>query len=69
MYELPQVKQAIKETCPNLDVKVMVVLCNKRVNQRFFHNENGRLSNPQPGTCIDSDIVNHDTYDFYMISQ
>ena len=50
-------------------MKVVIVLCNKRVNQRFFQNENNRLSNPQPGTCIDSDVVNQNTYDFYMISQ
>lgn len=52
----------------------MIVLVNKRVNQRFFSYDgnNGTLSklgNPQPGTIIDSDIVTPEIYDFYLISQ
>lgn len=73
LYELPQIKLAIQNTTGGKDIKLMMVLCNKRVNQRFFQcdsgNMQGRLQNPLPGTVIDSDIVAPETYDFYMISQ
>jgi hypothetical protein len=49
----------------------MIVLVNKRVNQRFFNCEGsatGRLSNPLPGTVVDQDIVAPDIYDFFLIS-
>ena len=71
LYELPQVKLAIQNTTGN-DIKLMMILTNKRVNQRFFSCEggpNGRLGNPPPGTVVDSDIVNAEIYDFYLISQ
>lgn len=61
-------KAAIKKvTGSEESVKIMIVLCNKKVNQRFFK-PGARLSNPFPGTVIDQDIVSHDSYDFYMIS-
>ena len=54
----------------DLEIKVMIVLVNKRVNQRFFNCENpNRLMNPQPGTIVDSSVVAPDTYDFFLISQ
>jgi hypothetical protein len=35
----------------------MIVLVNKRINQRFFNEEGNRLSNPTPGTIVDSDVI------------
>jgi hypothetical protein len=68
---LPQIQKAIQKTTGK-DIKLTIVLVNKRVNQRFFSFEggpNGRLGNPPPGTVVDSDIVAEDVYDFYLISQ
>ena len=36
LYELPQIKLAIQNTTGGKDIKLMMVLVNKRVNQRFF---------------------------------
>lgn len=69
-HELPQLKQAIK----NLEeeegqMKLMLILVNKRVPQRFFSNQNpSRLCNPTPGTVINSGVVEPNTYDFYLVS-
>ena len=76
MHEIPQIQLAINNVCRPKEVKLMVVLVNKRVNQRFFGSEiqngassgSGRLSNPRPGTVVDTDLVAADGYDFFMIS-
>ena len=48
----------------------MVVLVNKRVSQRFFDCQNpNRLTNPMPGTIVDTDVVASDSYDFFLVSQ
>ena len=70
MNELPQIQSAIKKVSSEDEIKVMIVLVNKRVNQRFFKGDNRqRLGNPLPGTVVDSDIVSADAYDFFLISQ
>jgi aubergine len=66
------------------DPKIIYIIVNKRVNARFYleidEGENTReirglehfqepfISNPNPGTIIDSGIVTS-SYDFYLISQ
>lgn len=50
-------------------MKLMVVMVNKRISQRFFNNDNpSRLSNPIPGTVINSGVVENNIYDFYLVS-
>ncbi len=73
LYELPQIKLAIQSATGGNEIKLMLILVNKRVNQRFFScdansGSTGRLGNPQPGTIVDSDIVAPEVYDFYLIS-
>ena len=49
---------------------MMVILVNKRVNQRLFNMDSGnKVSNPVPGTVVDSGIVPKDSYDFFLVSQ
>ena len=77
LYELPQIQAAIRKATgaseevkdEDLAVKVMIVLVNKRVGQRFFNCENpNRLMNPMPGTIVDTSVVAPDTYDFFLVS-
>lgn len=70
-YELPQLKAALRALEIGEDeCKLMVIVVNKRVNQRLFNNDNpNRLSNPAPGTVVDSGIVASQTYDFFLVSQ
>jgi hypothetical protein len=53
--------------------KLTVCVVNKRINQRFTHERNGRLENPPPGTVVDKVLVQKDAdkvqYDFYLIAQ
>lgn len=71
MNELPQIKAGVKKATGDEDaVKVMIILVNKRINQRFFKGDSiSRLSNPTPGTVVDSGVVSSDSYDFFLISQ
>lgn len=54
---------------------ITLAIVNKRINQRFFYDENVRkhFSNPVPGSVIDSRIVGNSeseiSYDFYMVPQ
>ena len=68
--EVPQLKAAISEVTDGQDdeIKLMVVLVNKRISQRFFNGMRGRLQNPEPGTVVSSSVVEQDSYDFYIIS-
>ena len=55
--------------CGASDCRIMMILVNKRVNQRLFAtDDNGRVSNPIPGTIVDSGIVDKDTFDFFLVS-
>ncbi|KAM3138756.1 hypothetical protein pb186bvf_009135 [Paramecium bursaria] len=64
--ELPQYKQALAELEMQDKVKIVLVICNKRVSAKFYTAQ--RPENPQPGTLIDSAKVCEDKK-FYLISQ
>ena len=46
----------------------MYVNTSKRVNTRLFAGDAGRYQNPPPGTVIDAEITEKDTYEFYLVS-
>lgn len=75
LYELPQIQAALRKANGQADgelpsIKLMVVLVNKRINQRFFNCDNpSRMQNPMPGTIVDKTVVANDTYDFFLVSQ
>ena len=74
LYELPQLQAAIRKVTGQpegepLEIKLIIVLVNKRINQRFFNCDNpSRLMNPAPGTIVDKTVVAHDIYDFFLVS-
>ncbi|CDW80416.1 macronuclear development protein 1 [Stylonychia lemnae] len=69
-FELPQIQQAIKRHNLEETTKVMIILVNKRINQRLFNTDHPqKICNPQPGTIVDSGIVQKDSYDFFLVSQ
>lgn len=49
------------------------MIVNKRINQRFFATENGKIFNPVSGCVIDSQLVEEEDsnvkFDFYLIPQ
>lgn len=52
--------------------EVTVVVVNKRISQRFFVMEKGKLQNPPSGCLIDTSLVEKDQseskFDFYLTS-
>lgn len=61
--EIPQLVEAIKEFDNSWKPQIVVVVVNKRVNQRFFLGHN----NPGPGLVVDDHVV-WDHYNFYLTS-
>ncbi|CAJ0608303.1 unnamed protein product [Cylicocyclus nassatus] len=51
-------------------IKLAFIIVTKKVNLRVFKwSPNGRLSNPDPGTVVDSVITRPERYDFYLVPQ
>jgi aubergine-like protein len=42
--------------------KFAVVVVKKRINSRIFHNMQGELKNPPPGTVVDTEITKPEWY-------
>uniref|UniRef100_A0AAY4B2B8 Piwi-like protein 1 n=1 Tax=Denticeps clupeoides TaxID=299321 RepID=A0AAY4B2B8_9TELE len=68
-YEVPQLMQSIKSLGQDYAPKLTVVVVKKRMATRFFARIDGKLSNPPPGTIIDTEVTRPEWYDFYIISQ
>ena len=53
--------------------KITLIVVNKRINQRMFaHDRQQNAINPQPGTIIDSNLVENSddkNYDFFLVPQ
>ncbi|XP_074061371.1 piwi-like protein 1 isoform X4 [Macrotis lagotis] len=67
-YEVPQMLRCLN-SLPNYSYKLVIIVVRKRVNARFFAEENGHLINPNPGTVIDVEVTRPEWYDFFIISQ
>ncbi|XP_041456323.1 piwi-like protein 1 [Lytechinus variegatus] len=69
-YEIPQIKTVLDKVYPQGTVhKLGVVVVKKRINNRFFADLKGGLSNPPPGTVVDDVVTKPQLYDFFIISQ
>ncbi|KAK7934231.1 hypothetical protein WMY93_005127 [Mugilogobius chulae] len=68
-YEVAQIMEAIKSMGQDYMPKLSVVVVKKRINSRFFAHVNGKVSNPPPGTVVDTDVTRPEWYDFYIVSQ
>lgn len=71
--ELEQLKKVIEEQYRDKPrPHITLIIVNKRVRQRFFEIENGRITNPPQGTYIDSGFVEQSEiidgkFDFFLI--
>uniref|UniRef100_A0AAR2LIW5 Piwi domain-containing protein n=1 Tax=Pygocentrus nattereri TaxID=42514 RepID=A0AAR2LIW5_PYGNA len=68
-YEVPQIMQSIKTMGEDYAPKLTVVVVKKRIASRFFARIDGKLSNPPPGTVIDTEVTRPEWYDFFIVSQ
>uniref|UniRef100_A0A8C6Q612 Piwi-like RNA-mediated gene silencing 1 n=1 Tax=Nothobranchius furzeri TaxID=105023 RepID=A0A8C6Q612_NOTFU len=65
-YEVSQIMDCISWNCKP---KLSVVVVKKRISSRFFTYFQDRLTNPPPGTVIDTEVTRPEWYDFYIVSQ
>ncbi|MBN3296088.1 PIWL1 protein, partial [Amia calva] len=68
-YEVPQILDCIKALGQDYNPKLTVVVVKKRISSRFFARVSGKLSNPPPGTVIDTEVTRPEWYDFFIVSQ
>ncbi|XP_068460923.1 piwi-like protein 1 [Clinocottus analis] len=68
-YEVSQIIESIQSMGHDYTPKLSVVVVKKRINSRFFAAMNGNVTNPPPGTVVDSDVTRPEWYDFYIVSQ
>ncbi|XP_023249891.1 piwi-like protein 1 [Seriola lalandi dorsalis] len=68
-YEVSQIMDSIKSMGHDYSPKLSVVVVKKRISCRFFAHINGKVTNPLPGTIVDSDVTRPEWYDFYIVSQ
>ena len=70
--EVPQLTQAIRNLVDakvlSTEPKILFILANKRVEQRFFTQDRGRFANPERGLVIDEGVTRPSRFEFYMIS-
>ena len=59
----------IKEFAESIKAKLCYVAVNKKTDLKFFEKSGSRLENPKSGTCVDTDAVSPDFYEFYLQPQ
>ncbi|XP_034048599.1 piwi-like protein 1 [Thalassophryne amazonica] len=68
-YEVPQIMECIASIGKDYMPKLTVVVVKKRISSRFFAHVNGKVTNPPPGTIIDTEVTRPEWYDFFIVSQ
>uniref|UniRef100_A0AAT9FG51 Piwi-like protein 1 n=1 Tax=Enchytraeus japonensis TaxID=228735 RepID=A0AAT9FG51_9ANNE len=68
-YEVKQILSSFKTISPDYDPKFSFIIVKKRINSRFFARTNRGITNPPPGTVIDSEVTHPKWYDFFLVSQ
>lgn len=67
-HELAQITSCFSKY-PEYRPKFTVLVVKKRINTRIFHNLQGELKNPPPGTVVDDEVTKPEWYDFFIVSQ
>ena len=67
--EIEQIRAAFNSNPETKETKMLFIMVNKRVKTKLIVDQNGRISNPQPGTVLDHSIVKKDSYEFFLVSQ
>lgn len=67
-HELGQITSCFSKF-PGYRPKFTVIVVKKRINTRIFHNVQGELKNPPPGTVVDDEVTKPEWYDFFVVSQ
>ena len=70
--EISQFKETLKGHFNSANIpKITLIVVNKRINQRIFVQRGNEMQNPEPGTIIDSVLVENNEsnkcYDFFLV--
>lgn len=65
--ELEKVLKEIKQT--SKDIKLTMIIVNKRIGARFYMRTNQGFGNLPPGSCVDTGVTRKERFDFYLVSQ
>ncbi|XP_046444818.1 piwi-like protein Ago3 [Daphnia pulex] len=68
-HEAAQFLSAFQALSPPFEPKFTMVVVQKRINTRLFHNSRGAINNPPPGTVVDHTVTRRDWWDFFLVSQ
>ncbi|KAL9980655.1 hypothetical protein ACROYT_G009266 [Oculina patagonica] len=70
-HEVPQLKASFNDVAGGYKPRFSVVIVKKRISARLFHRTGDavNLTNPPPGTVVDTDITRKEWFDFFLISQ
>ncbi|KAI4495423.1 hypothetical protein M0802_008637 [Mischocyttarus mexicanus] len=68
-YEVKQLLITFARIDPNYKPHLSVVVVQKRINTRLFHNDRNNLTNPLSGTVVDTCITRKNFYDFFLVPQ
>lgn len=66
--ELDKLRKVV-EGIKGENIKLTVVIVNKRIGARFYRKSGDGFINPPPGTVIDDVVTRQNRYDFYLVSQ
>ncbi|XP_077500664.1 piwi-like protein 1 [Amblyomma americanum] len=68
-FEINQIVASLQALFPGVQHKLAFVVVTKRISTRFFLPSRERVTNPPPGTVVDSDVTRPERYDFFLVSQ
>ena len=63
-----QFKQALSRKPETSNISILFIMVNKRIKTKLISEDNGRLSNPAPGTVVDHTITAEGLFDFYLVT-
>jgi aubergine-like protein len=68
-YEVTQLRECFKAIDAEYNPSFVFIVVKKRINSRFFTKSDHGISNPPPGTVVDTDATRPEWYDFFLVSQ
>ncbi|XP_077488732.1 piwi-like protein 1 [Amblyomma americanum] len=68
-WEINPIVASLQGLFPGVNHKLAFVVVTKRISTRFFLPSREHVTNPPPGTVVDSEVTRLERYDFFLVSQ
>ncbi|XP_077504141.1 piwi-like protein 1 [Amblyomma americanum] len=69
VWEIDEILASLQALFPGVEHKLGFVVVTKRISTRFFVSGREHVTNPPPGTVVDSEVTRPERYDFFLVSQ